>query len=583
MPDPLNIAQLIVLIPEVIDYTVKGARTLRQYNKIDGNLRFSIEHAEDLLFRLGLYVTIVQCTTLQPDIHNHLEQVLNRAHIYVTKLSNDLYKWSARLRLDPIHDHRVEDAKEGKQEGEEQNGAPEAAELDEKTLDAAMTASDASKSADDIKTLRNERRPPHASPLLLFNRIRYLVLGAVSIRECLEKLDMTYKILSEFIPISQYITQLFSYNEKVYIFTQLAKSTNAPKSCIIPRKLKLTLLEETTADDQVFYKVTERGEYQNCIVERRYVEDPREFDLAEKETERLAKMLREDKQSEHGVATKAISILRCCGYMRPNKPTFDVVYRKPKGYTACTLRKLLTTPGTEFHPLDKRIEFALQLTNAVHAFHLMGFVHKGIRPEAILVLQRKELTTLFHNIGTPYLAGFNAARYNESASGMYRLDRVNNKRLYHDPRQLGKVRPQKYLMRDDIYSLGVCLLEIGLWRSMFRWNEETKSYTVDEWAKDLFTDDPKACEGDSDGESDYDENEYDEDALRKRKLVHMANTVLNTRVNKAYCDAVVTCLTFGEQGDLLPGEKGSYVGSGIFYEKVLCQLQKAGGHLCNTK
>ncbi|KAL5513740.1 hypothetical protein ACEPAH_4140 [Sanghuangporus vaninii] len=604
MTDPLSIAQLVVLIPEVIDYSVKGARVLRQYKKINGNLRFSIEHAEDLMYRLRLYITIVQCTTLRPDVRTHLERALSRAHLYMTKLADDLHKWSALLRLDPVKDPEADDSDENKSGGEQQANPSEAADFDEKTLDVSVTARNSSDAAEhDEKTLdvsaavsdvlrsiqKNEAAPPderkfpHFQPLLLLNRIRYLALGSVSIRECLEKLDLIYKTLSDFIPISQHLTQLFSYNEKVYIFTQLAKSAKPPTSCIIDRRLKLTLLEETNSDDQVFYKVTERGEYQHCIVEKRLVNDPRLFDSEEKETERLAKTLREDKQSEYGVSTKNIGILRCCGYMRPNQETFEVIYRKPKGYTARTLRKLLTTTGTEFHPIEKRIAFALQLANAVHAFHLMGFVHKGIRPEAILVLgPMKESHIPFYNIGTPFLAGFNAARYNESLSGMYRFDRVMNKKLYHEPRHLGKVRPQKYLMRDDVYSLGVCLLEIGLWRSVFRWNEATKFYVVDGWAKDLFADLPWTADGEcldynSDDESDCDENEYAVDALRKKKLINMAKTELNTKVNKAYCDAVLTCLTFGEQGDLLPGENGSYAGSGKFYEEVLCQLHKAVG------
>ncbi|KAL5492957.1 hypothetical protein ACEPAI_4405 [Sanghuangporus weigelae] len=604
MPDPLSIAQLVVLIPEVIDYSVKGARVLRQYKKINGNLHFSIEHAEDLMYRLRLYITIVQCTTLRPDIRAHLERALSRAHLYTTKLADDLHKWSALLRLDPVEDPKTGTPDADKSEGEQQTNTSEvadfdektlnvsattrdstdAAELDEKTSDVSATVTNASNSVQQIETAPpGERKSAHFQPLLLFNRIRYLMLGSLSIRECLEKLDLTYKTLSEFIPISQHLTQLFSYNEKVYIFTQLARSAKAPKSCVINRSLKLTLLEETNSDDQMFYKVTERGEFQHCIVEKRYVNDPRLFDSEEKETERLAKTLREDKQSEYGVSTKSIGILRCCGYTRPDKQTFEVIYRKPKGYTARTLRKLLTTSGSEFHPIEKRAAFALQLANAVHAFHLMGFVHKGIRPEAILVLEpMKESHVPFYNIGTPYLAGFNAARYNESLSGMYRFDRVMNKKLYHEPRHLGKVRPQKYLMRDDVYSLGVCLLEIGLWKSVFRWNDKTKFYVVDDWAKDLFADLPWTADGEcldynSDDESDCDENEYAIDALRKRKLINMAKTALNTRVNKAYCDAVVTCLTFGEEGDLLPGENGSYAGSSKFYEKVLCQLHKAAG------
>ncbi|KAL5530913.1 hypothetical protein ACEPAG_3789 [Sanghuangporus baumii] len=572
MTDPLSLAQLIFAIPQLIDGCVSSARTFRNFLKVEGNYRFEFEHAESQMFQLREYVIIIRCTALKEDTRDHLEKVLRRAHHYVDKLSAMFKKWSTRLGhadLDP---------------SEAATPDPGTSGLETTPSEAKLLNEKESSSSSDVGSTDASDRGKHKTSVLRslhfgLNKLWYLSLGCVSIREALDKLEATNRVLSEFIPISQHMDHLLSHNEDAKKFTILAKKRDKDEDCLIPENLKIKELEEV--EEPIFFRVVEPGEYHGCIVEQRYVNVPGDRPGELKETQRLARVLREDKQARDGITDPNVGILRCCGYMLPHSSEHLLVFRLPQFHRARTLRTVLLSPETENHIFEDRIEFALKLATAVHVFHSIGFVHKGIKPEAILVAEQiLPPPSDVYQLGTPYLAGFNIARYNESDSGMYKFDRVMNKKLYHHPRQLGKRRPQKYQMDDDIYSLGVCLLEIGLWKSAFKWDDQKKIYRVNDWARGLFADVPRNPQGyviNFELREEENENDYPIDIARKRRLTHMAESMLNTKVNKPYCRAVVACLTFGEQARLTKQNEG-YIGSQEFYEKVICELRRAKGY-----
>lgn len=64
----------------------------------------------------------------------------------------------------------------------------------------------------------------------------------------------------------------------------------------------------------------------------------------------------------------------------------------------------------------------------------------------------------------PYLIGFEQLRPSSSHSALF-ADTVWHRNLYRHPNRQS-LRPQEYYkMQHGIYSLGVCLLEVGLWKS----------------------------------------------------------------------------------------------------------------------
>jgi hypothetical protein len=111
---------------------------------------------------------------------------------------------------------------------------------------------------------------------------------------------------------------------------------------------------------------------------------------------------------------------------------------------------------------------------------MFGFVHKGIRPENAFCLDDNP-----SRLGPFYLIGFEHTRL---ADG--RTNRAGEsdlwKDIYKHPSRQGLYPYEDYCMQHDIYSLGVCLLEIGLWKSFITYDMgstpklDTKVLDIDE-------------------------------------------------------------------------------------------------------
>lgn len=144
--------------------------------------------------------------------------------------------------------------------------------------------------------------------------------------------------------------------------------------------------------------------------------------------------------------------------------TLTMIFRMPPGYASSSPRSLrdllLGTPAP--HSLSLRFDIARQLARSIGSVHALGFVHKNLRPETVLVFGGGGADG-----GTQqsvFLVGFEHFRREDQAT-QRRGDDFIERNLYRHPSRQG-FRPQEdYVMQHDIYSLGVCLLEVGLWRS----------------------------------------------------------------------------------------------------------------------
>ncbi len=154
-----------------------------------------------------------------------------------------------------------------------------------------------------------------------------------------------------------------------------------------------------------------------------------------------------------------------------------------------TLRNALLDPraasgGYTLHPISDRVRLAIRLTTALFVVHSLGLVHKRIDPEKILLVESDSggsSQSFPKRLGYPYLVAFHLSRgdsgptelaphYQESAS----------RGIYFHFRDQGVERNHRYSMKDDIYSLGVCLFEIALWRSLFVWSPDKLDYVYDD-------------------------------------------------------------------------------------------------------
>ena len=252
---------------------------------------------------------------------------------------------------------------------------------------------------------------------------------------------------------------------------------------------------------------------------------------------------------------KTFGLLNCKGVVKhietpkPNEPLkFTMVLRTPSNLEhPRSLRQRLMTDETTISLSDK-VDMACELAKAVNYIQVFGFVHKDIRPETILTfrdIESVEATTS----SSIFLVGFDKFRREEGQS-YFRGDEDWEKNLYRHPSRQGYTLGEQYSMQHDIYSLGVCLLEIGLWVSFVTYDERTRTPT------------PSPALNIS-----QERVEIGTPLALKQFLVSLARQKLPTCMGRKYCRIVETCLTcldpdnsnFGDASQFLD-EDGVLVG-----------------------
>jgi hypothetical protein len=200
----------------------------------------------------------------------------------------------------------------------------------------------------------------------------------------------------------------------------------------------------------------------------------------------------------------------------------------------------------------------------------MKLVHKNIRPDTLMVFASaaqsqtasfNEVDALYH---AAYLVGFEQFRVSSEHTSMM-SDLVWHRNIYRHPYRQGINPSVRYVMQHDIYSLGVCLLEIGLW--------------VPFAPLDCSDEDATPCPGLDIAEQLAARNKTQAAFHIKKKLCDMAETMLPTRMGMLYTNVVRSCLTCLDAGEhnLFSGDEDledeNGVSVGVAYiEKVLMQL-----------
>lgn len=216
-------------------------------------------------------------------------------------------------------------------------------------------------------------------------------------------------------------------------------------------------------------------------------------------------------------------VLKCKGVVR-NKASngsrvlsFDIIFSTPVAQAPRTLRSCLVSRVP--HTLTERVDLAKQLARSVSYVHTLDFVHKNLRPENVVGFGTAKL-------GSFFLIGFEQVR---GADGMtfYRGDADWHKNLYRHPERQGLHPEERYCMQHDMYSLGVCLLEIGLWGSFVLYDDDGKI---------------KGPNVDLLGASTEQLRRKKPSAIKKL-LVNLAQGELSSRMGNLYEEVVLSCLT----------------------------------------
>ncbi len=125
-----------------------------------------------------------------------------------------------------------------------------------------------------------------------------------------------------------------------------------------------------------------------------------------------------------------------------------------------TLRARLVDCSKPPPSLTERIRIAQTLVASVMILHSLGIVHRFMNPEGILLFSKEGPSS---SLGDLYLLGLGQSRPDFGKTGNLQEDREFREKLYI----LTNPRTCKYEMRHDVFSLGVCLLEIALWQPFF--------------------------------------------------------------------------------------------------------------------
>lgn len=240
-------------------------------------------------------------------------------------------------------------------------------------------------------------------------------------------------------------------------------------------------------------------------------------------------------------------LLKCEGVIewhdQDDKATtqFQFIFGIPERLSATptTLRDLLMQGSR--HTLSERVQLAKQLARSVMFVHTAGFVHKNIRPETILIFPERDRDGNDDPsmMGYSFLTGFERIRAADAPTDKYG-DIEWQKNLYRHPGRQGVCPEELFIMQHDVYSLGVCLLEIGLWCSFIC----------------------EDADGDGDGmqvqvpweDLDISTALVGKDRRKgasaiKRVLVDLARDRLPGLVGELYTSLTVACLTCLDQGD----------------------------------
>ncbi|KAH7370825.1 hypothetical protein BKA65DRAFT_489301 [Rhexocercosporidium sp. MPI-PUGE-AT-0058] len=312
-----------------------------------------------------------------------------------------------------------------------------------------------------------------------------------------------------------------------------------------------TILEENSHLWQGWAEV--RDEKGQAISTRVFVE---RTEIPNAETPNVAGRLTKHQQDT--------GILKCLGYSQDEE--LHLVFQVPEGFgDASTLRQtILQSPSSEQgpgggHALEHRIRLAHIISESLLFVHNADFVHKNIRLDTILLLRPESASSPDQTrslvSAKAYLTYWTMLRKMTDLSSR-RGDLSWLRGIYQHPQRQGLQPQQRYHIGHDIYSLGVCLLEIGLWETLSVTKGETDALLVDvhdsydvseQTMSELYRN--MALSQQLIGSDEIDSiDALTEPATVKKVLVAIAQHALPQRLGTEYAKIVLACLTSLEGG-----------------------------------
>ncbi|KAI5843083.1 hypothetical protein DFP73DRAFT_95441 [Morchella snyderi] len=237
----------------------------------------------------------------------------------------------------------------------------------------------------------------------------------------------------------------------------------------------------------------------------------------------------------------------------------EMVFKVPANLTnPRSLRDILVSLDHRNDPINVRIQLAKRLARTVSFVHSSNFVHKNFRPETIVIFESRGQSNdqvFINEVGFPFLVGFQKFRSAATTHTTMMGDSAWERNLYRHPERQGEFPDEVYRMQHDIYSLGVCLLEIALWKSFVLYDD----YSTPRRPEDFQCLDKKSGRE------------------VKEILVNMARELVPKTLGNRYAEVTISCLKClddddGNDFDFMD-EEGISVGVG-YIERILGKLEE---------
>ena len=149
----------------------------------------------------------------------------------------------------------------------------------------------------------------------------------------------------------------------------------------------------------------------------------------------------------------------------PSKPMAPLSEQTPSNSPPkTTITSLFDLFKTKKMPsLTERRQLALAITQSLMYLHSVNWLHKGIRSNNIVFFHPPDSSTSI--LQEPILSGFEYARPDLTGEWTEPTPKYSEDDIYKHPQTLGgaRLRSKK---SDDVYSLGIVLVEIAHWRSI---------------------------------------------------------------------------------------------------------------------
>ncbi|KAI0136720.1 prion-inhibition and propagation-domain-containing protein [Xylariales sp. AK1849] len=178
----------------------------------------------------------------------------------------------------------------------------------------------------------------------------------------------------------------------------------------------------------------------------------------------------------------------CLGYTDDTAMSrYGLVYKAPDA-SFSTLHTLISGNDLKTPDLNERVKLAHTLAVALFSLHSLDWLHKSLCSNNIVFFpsafsaaanQPTATAALVPNISAPYLVGFDASRPDLDTEMSVASKNPSILDLHRHPKSLSGLSRKPYCKSYDVYSLGLVLLEIGLWKVLQTYYKP--HYSAERW------------------------------------------------------------------------------------------------------